>query len=211
MRVQRRRKTEEGGTLERGRKRKAATSDFLRQIFDTAYQPKKQRQVRTMTRAVGQLFARDNEQLQTLDEEERDLRARLREVNNLRSRIMNQDYLHVPTLDNTYPVMCTIELGSNTMSFTGGRNAGILNATVNKYSALSDKLGGHAVRGLLSDLASKARDASKEPALEEDVTLQSCMQGLITSVLQLSSDGVRRVEDLNLVPIVMGGSGTFCY
>ena len=189
MRVQRRRKTEEDCTLERGRKRKTATSDFQRQVFDAAYQPKKQRQARTMTRAVGQLFARDNEQLQTLDEEERDLRARLREVSNVRSRIMNQGYLHVPTWDDTYPVMCTIELGgaSNTMSFTGGRNAEILNATVDKYSALPDKLGGHAVRGLLSDLASKARDASKEPALEEDVTLQSCMQGLITSVLHLQS------------------------
>ena len=192
--MQRRRKTEEGFTLERGGKRKAATTEFLRGIFDAAYQPKKPRLARTISRAVGQLFAGDNEQLQTLDEEERDLRARLREVSNVRSRIMNQGYLHVPTWDDTYPVTCTIELGSNTMSFTGGRNAGILNATVSKYSAMPDKLGGHAVRGLLSELASKARDASKEPALEEDVTLQSCMQGLITSVLQLSSDGVRSIS-----------------
>ena len=93
MRVQRRRKTEEGFTLEPGGKRKAASTGFLREIFDAAYQPKKQRQARTMSRAVGQLFARDNEQLQTLDDELRDLNARLREVNNLRSRIMNQNYL----------------------------------------------------------------------------------------------------------------------
>ena len=93
-----------------------------------------------------------HEQLQTLDEELRDLNARLREVNNLRSRIMNQNYLHVPTWDDTYPVMCTIELGgaSNTMSFTGGTNAGSLNATVDKYSGFPDKLGGNTVRALMS-------------------------------------------------------------
>ena len=62
-----------------------------------------------MQKAVYDLFERDNEELQNLDEEERDLRARLRELHNVRSRIMNHKYLHVPTWDDAYPVMCTIE------------------------------------------------------------------------------------------------------
>jgi len=196
VRVQRRRLTAQGITLERGAKRKASKIKFQRQIFETAYHPKKPRRAQTVQKAMYNLFARDNEQLQELDEEERVLSARIREVNNLRSRIMNQNYLHVPTWDDTYPAMCTIEVGgpSHTMSFTGGRNAGILNATVDRFSGLPDRLGGATVRALMLELALTAMDACKEPALEGDVTLQSCMQGLITSVLQLSSDGVRSVS-----------------
>jgi len=165
-------------------------------LFETVFNPKKPRKARTMQKVVYDLFVRDNEELQHLDEEERDLYARLRELHNVRSRIMNQSYLQVPTWDDKFPVMCTIELGgpSNTMSITGGRNAESLNATLLQYSGLPDKMGGNTVRALMSKLVSIATGACKEPALEEDATLQICMQGLITLVLQLSSDGVRSVS-----------------
>ena len=192
-----------GTTLQEGVKRKAARIAFQKDVFQIAFNPnpKKPRLLQTVQKAVDNLFLRDNAQLSNIDEEERHLRARLRELNHQRSKIMQQNYLHVPTWDDTYPVLCTIELGgpSKTMSFTGGRNADRLNASIQTFSGLDDAMGGNAVRSLLSKLCTIVQGECKEEKLEEDVTPQACMAGLMTSVLQLSCDGVRSCSGCVLV------------
>ena len=138
MRVQKRQRHAQGTTLQKGAKRKASKEAFQKEVFQVAYKPKRPRTLRTVQKAVDNLFLRDAE-LNNIDEEERDLRGRMRELHHLRSKIMQQNYLHVPTWDDTYPVLCTIELGgpSKTMSFTGGRNADMLNASIQTFSGLN--------------------------------------------------------------------------
>ena len=192
-----------GTTLQEGVKRKAARIAFQKDVFQIAFNPnpKKPRLLQTVQKAVDNLFLRDNAQLSNIDEEERVLRGRMRELHHRRSKIMQQNYLHVPTWDDTYPVLCTIELGgpSKTMSFTGGRNADRLNASIQTFSGLDDAMGGNAVRSLLSKLCTIVQGECKEEKLEEDVTPQACMAGLMTSVLQLSCDGVRSCSGCVLV------------